>query len=73
MPFSKETLQRIARELWATEVAPADAEEALVWLTPALDGLAELDALDLEALEPAVTFALPAPGAAEGPAAPEGR
>ncbi len=73
MPFSKETLQRIARELWGTELAPAEAEEALVWLTPALQGLAELDALDLEALEPAVTFAQPAPGAGEGPGSGEGR
>jgi len=73
MAFSKETLQRIARELWATEVAPAEVEEVLVWLTPALDGLGELDALDLEAVEPAITFAPPAPGDAEGPAAGEGR
>ncbi len=69
MPLSKETLQRIARELWATEVAPGEAEEVLVWLTPALEGL---DGLDLEAVEPAVTFAASAPGAAAGAAAGEG-
>lgn len=73
MPFSKETLQRMARELWAQELTPGEAEEVLVWLTPALDGLAELDALDLEPLEPAATFALPPPGAPGGPGAGEGR
>ena len=57
MPFSKETIQAIARELWATQVTPGEAEEVLVWLTPALEGLAELDALDLEPVEPAPTFA----------------
>ncbi len=72
MLLSKETLQRIARELWATEVAPGEAEEVLVWLTPALEGLAELDGLDLEAVEPAVTFAASAPRAADGAAAGEG-
>ena len=67
MPLLKETLQRIARELWGTEVTAAEAGEALVWLTPALEGLAELDALDLESLEPAVTFAASAPDTADGP------
>jgi hypothetical protein len=67
MPFSKETLQAIAREAYAKQVTPAEAEEVLVWLTPALDGLTELDALDLESVEPTPTFTpSPAAGAAEG-------
>ena len=56
MPVSKETLQRIAMDLWATTLAPAEAEAALALLAPALEGLAELDALDLDPFEPALTF-----------------
>ena len=57
MPFAKETIQAIARELWARQVTPGEAEEVQAMLTPALEGLAELDALDLESVEPAPTFA----------------
>jgi hypothetical protein len=56
MPVSRETLQRIAMDLWAISLTPAEAEAALALLAPAREGLAELDALDLEPLEPAVTF-----------------
>ena len=73
MPLSKETLQRIARELWSTEVPPGQIEEALAGLTPALEGLAELDALDLEGLEPAASFGAAAPDAAAGPGVGEGK
>ena len=67
MPLSKETLQRMARELWAQELTPGEAEEVLVRLTPALESLAELDALDLESVEPAATFDASAPGPTGGP------
>ncbi len=56
MALSQETLQRIAREVWAADVAPEVIAEALGWLTPALDGLAALDALDLEPVEPGTIF-----------------
>lgn len=73
MSVSKETLSAIAREVWGAEPAPADLEGALALLAPALEGLAELDALDLEPLEPALTFSLPAPvGAPPKPAARRG-
>lgn len=56
MALSKETLQVIAQELWGVEIPPADIEGAMALLGPALEGVAELDALDLEALEPALSF-----------------
>ena len=67
MPLSKETLQRIALDFWATTLAPVEAEAALALLAPALEGLAALDALDLEPFEPALTFTpVPSDGGDDG-------
>ena len=65
MPASKETLQAMAREYWGTNPAPAEIEEAMALLNPALEGLGALDALNLEHLEPAFIFAVPGPGTEE--------
>jgi len=56
MPLSRETLEAIARELWGVDVPPGEIEGAMALLGPALEGVAELDTLDLEPLEPAITF-----------------
>jgi hypothetical protein len=65
MPASKETLQAMAREYWGTNPAPAEVEEAMALLNPVLEGLGELDALNLEHLEPALIFAVLEPGTGE--------
>jgi hypothetical protein len=61
MAASKDTLLAMAREYWGTNPAPAEVEEAMALLNPALAGLGELDALNLEHLEPAYIFAVPGP------------
>ncbi len=71
MTYSQETLQTIARQLWDTEVPAAEASEVLRWVNLCLEGLAELDALDLESVEPVPAVALLPPGA-PGEAGAEG-
>ncbi len=65
MPASKETLHAMAREYWGTNPSPAEIEEAMALLNPALEGLSQLDALNLEDLEPAFIFAVPGPWTGE--------
>ena len=67
MSYSKETLDAVARELWGTPGAGPEADEVRHWVNLCLDGLAELDALDLEAQEPVPVVVLPAPDADERP------
>jgi hypothetical protein len=52
MSYSKETLETVARELYGKEVAAGETGEVLHWVNLCLEGLAELDALDLDAQEP---------------------
>ncbi len=65
MAASRETLQAMAREYWGSNPSPAEAEEAMALLNPALEGLGQLDALNLEHLEPAFVFAVPEPASGE--------